>query len=122
MVSRTTRALDALAFIAASLWCASALAAPDEDLLGKAEGYPICPGTLRPEARCVVGLVSRMDELFPSRTITRGATVRPLRRAPAEPAMSYRHAGMPSGIDDYLARNRTTGLLVLKGDTVLVER
>ena len=26
------------------------------------------------------------------------------------------------GIDDYLARNRTTGLLIVAGDTILVER
>jgi hypothetical protein len=49
-----------------------AFAAPDEAELGKAEGYPLCPGLARPANRCLVALVSRFDELFPARTISRG--------------------------------------------------
>lgn len=99
-----------------------AVAAPDEDLLGKAEGYPICPGTARPETRCLVGLVSRFDEIFPARKVAKGAQTRPLARSTTEPAIRYRYQAQDVGIDDYLSRNRTTGLLVLHGDTILVER
>jgi CubicO group peptidase (beta-lactamase class C family) len=97
-------------------------AAPDEGVLGKDEGYPVCPPSLRPEVRCLIGLVSRFDEMFPARTVARAVRARPLARAAAEPALRYTHESQSRGLDDYLAHNRTTGLLILKGDTVLVER
>jgi CubicO group peptidase (beta-lactamase class C family) len=111
-----------LVLFASLLLVVPAFAAPDEAELGKAEDYPLCPGAVRPENRCLVALVSRFDELFPARTISRGGETQVLKRAPAEPAIEYRHQGQRGGLDDYLARNRTTGLLILKGDTILVER
>jgi CubicO group peptidase (beta-lactamase class C family) len=101
---------------------AGAFAAPDEAALGQADGYPLCPPSLRAETRCLIGLVSRFDEVVPTRKVARGAAARPLRRAAAEPAFRYPFQARESGLDDYLARNRTTGLLILKGDTILVER
>ena len=116
----------ALVLVLGSLLVASgatnARSAPDEDALGKPEGYPLCPPTLRPEPRCLVGLVSRFDEIFPARTIARSAEPRPFKRAVPEPAITYTYLGQTRTVDDYLARHRTTGLLVLKGDTILVER
>ena len=103
-------------------FAAGVLAAPDEEALGKAEGYPICPPSLRPDTRCLVGLVSRFDEIFPARKVARGAEVRPLKRAASEPAIHYRYQSQAASLDDYLSRNRTTGLLILKGDTILAER
>jgi CubicO group peptidase (beta-lactamase class C family) len=44
-----------------------------------------------------------------------------LKRA-SEPTLRYTFQSQPGGVDEFLARNRTTGLLILKGDTVLVER
>jgi hypothetical protein len=49
------------------LFCSAALAALDEDALGKADGYPLCAPAQYPEARCLVALVSRFDEVFPAR-------------------------------------------------------
>jgi CubicO group peptidase (beta-lactamase class C family) len=115
-------AVRGLVLFASLLLVVPAFAAPDEAELGKAEGYPLCPGAVRPESRCLVALVSRFDELFPARTIARGGETQVLKRVPAEPAIEYRHQGQRGGLDDYLARNRTTGLLILKGDTILVER
>ena len=34
------------------------------DALGKAEGYPLCARPQRDEARCLIGMVSRLDEVF----------------------------------------------------------
>ncbi len=104
------------------LFAARAFAAPDETALGKDEGYPLCPRSLRTETRCLVALLSRYDELFPARKVARAATARPLKRAGAEPAIRYTYQSQSGGLDDYLSRNRTTGLLILKGDTILVER
>jgi len=111
-----------LSLLASIFLAVGAHAAPDEELLGKAEGYPICPGSARPEERCLVGLVSRFDEVFPARKVARGTAVRPLKRVAADPVIRYTHESRISDLDDYLSRNRTTGLLILKGDTILVER
>jgi CubicO group peptidase (beta-lactamase class C family) len=111
-----------LVLLGSLLLAGGVLAAPDEVALGKAEGYPICSPSLRPEMRCLVGLVSRFDEVFPARKVAKGAEARPLKRAAAEPAIRYTYQGQSIGLDDYLSRHRTTGLLILKGDTILAER
>jgi CubicO group peptidase (beta-lactamase class C family) len=82
------------------------------DLLGKAEGYPACKAGTGYNQRCLVGTFSRYDELIPSRKVAHGQA-RALRRG-AEPKELE--------VDAYLDANRNTGLLVLKGDTILVER
>jgi CubicO group peptidase (beta-lactamase class C family) len=100
----------------------NALGAPDEEALGKAQDYPVCPVSGPVETRCLVGMVSHYDEILPARTILAGARPHPLMRAPSEPAIRYTFQSRDSAIDDYLARHRTTALLILKGDTILVER
>lgn len=112
-------------FAAALLVAAScgAWAAPDEELLGKREGYPLCPRlTGFADLRCVISAVSRTDETYPARRIDNGPVASPLKRAPQEPAIKYSHGFAGGDVDHYLARSRTTGLLILQGDTVLVER
>ncbi len=111
-----------LILLASLLFAAGAFAAPDEEALGKAEGYPVCPPSPQWETRCLVGSMSRYDEVFPARKVAAGAKARPLERSESEPAISYTYQSQRSGLADYLARNRTTGLLILKGDTILVER
>src|SRR5205809_4317459 len=101
------------ALIAGVMAHAPARAAPDEALLGKNEGYPVCKATMAVPERCLVGLVSRRDEISPSRKVARGDEVRVLRRVDEE---------LPVRVDEYLARHRTTGLLILKGDVIVAER
>jgi CubicO group peptidase (beta-lactamase class C family) len=98
------------------------VAAPDEEALGKSEGYPVCGSLLAPEPRCLVGLVSRRDEIHPHRIVARPARARALQRAASEPPIRIDYGQYAGTIDDYLARNRTTGLLILKDHTILVER
>ena len=95
-----------------ALFSLGALAAPDEHILGKSGGYPTCkPGTGF-EQRCLVGTFSRYDELVPARKVAHGQA-RELKRANEPKELE---------VDAYLASNRNTGLLILKGDTVLAER
>ena len=108
--------------LAAALVSAVALAAPDEEALGKAEGYPICSSLVVPETRCLVGIVSRRDEVYPHRIVAKPEHPRELKRTSAEPPIRIDYGMYKGTVDDYLARNRTTGLLILKGDTILVER
>jgi len=106
------------------LVCGAALAAPDEAVLGKAQGYPVCPTGVPTNQACLVGALSHFDKLYPARTVDKGPVARPLKRAEKEPPIIWRtrKAGEPKTIDDFLATNRNTGLLVLQGDTILVER
>jgi CubicO group peptidase (beta-lactamase class C family) len=98
-------------------------AAPDEVALGRDEGYPLCPRARTfVDAKCIIGAVSRADEVYEARKVANGAVVRPLKRVAKEPPIRFTSPGLSGSLDDYLERNRTTGLLVMKGDTVLVER
>lgn len=106
----------------ASLGAPPSLAAPDEAMLGKAEGYPSCTPSFWVEPRCLVAHVSRRDETWKSRKVDRGAKERELDRAPSQPVLRYSYQTLDGGVDEYLSRHRTTGLLLLKGDTILVER
>ena len=70
----------------------------------------------------MVGSFSHLDQLLESRLIRRADAPWRLARAPVEPALSYRYDGQKRTLDDFAARNPTTGLLVARGDTILVER
>ena len=113
-----------LALLGALLVATAALAAPDEELLGKSKGYPVCNLGFG-ENQCLVGALSHFDRLFPARTVQKGAAVRELRKAPKEPPIFYRRLGTadaPKSVNDFLDENRNTGLLVMKDDVILVER
>lgn len=100
-----------------------AVAAPDEQLLGKGAGYPVCPihGS-PPRQECLVGALSHYDQLYPARVVKAG-TPRPLKRAEREPPLVSRtRDGATKTLDEVLATNRNTGLLVMKGDLILAER
>ena len=105
------------AFITGLILSASVCAAPDEDLLGKRDGYPVCKGALAPEQRCLVGNLSHYDEIAPFRVV-KAAAPRTFRHVTREPKIQYKNGD----VDSFLASNRNTGLLILKGDTLLVER
>jgi CubicO group peptidase (beta-lactamase class C family) len=65
---------------------------------------------------------SRLDEIFPARAVPRAAVPSPLRRAATEPTIAYQFEGESRTLDGYLARHPATGLLLARGDTILVER
>jgi CubicO group peptidase (beta-lactamase class C family) len=96
---------------------------PDADELGASEGYPV--GSLNAagprQMRYLVGTYSHFDELVKARVVTRAATPWSFRRAPAAPEMSYSFQGERRSLDDFLRRNRVTGLLIAKDDTILYE-
>ena len=91
---------------------------PDATEYGAAEGYRISV-IWRP--RFFVGGFSHYDQLLDSRPIRRAATPSRLARRP-EPALSYEYQGQRRTLDEYLARNPTTGLIIARGDALLVER
>src|SRR4051794_3795726 len=99
------RTIIPFAALVAILESGATMAAPDEDLLGKADGYPVCAlddANLGPD-RCLVGLFSHFDEVYPARKVARAGPVHPLARAAVEPAISYATPDRRRmGVDDFL--------------------
>ncbi|AVO45760.1 serine hydrolase domain-containing protein [Phreatobacter cathodiphilus] len=62
-----------------------------------------------------------VDRMFATRRIARGAHVFSLERG-AEITPAYGPGGASRGVEDYMLRNHVAGLLVLKGDTIRLER
>jgi CubicO group peptidase (beta-lactamase class C family) len=107
--------LVALAFPAA--------AAPDEDVLGKAAGYPIGKrDSWFFDESVRVGSFSNLDRLLPHYTLTKAASPLPLPKTASEPRIEYRFENRTMTLDDFLARQRITGLLVIKDGEILLER
>jgi CubicO group peptidase (beta-lactamase class C family) len=110
-------------FLVGALASGLVFAAPDEDILGKAEGYPVCPFlNAAPQQRCLVGLLSNFDQVVPARTVAKSTAPRALRRPDKPFELRYAHRERQRDLESFLAEHRNTGLLVLQGDTVLVER
>lgn len=100
-------------------------AEPDESRLGAQQGYPI--GTLSNffASDYRVGSWSAMDRVkgIAVRTVSRGtAAVTALPPAQRPPAIRYSFEGAGYSLDDYLERQRVTGLVILKDGTVVAER
>jgi CubicO group peptidase (beta-lactamase class C family) len=95
---------------------------PDADEQGARQGYPLGDRATFFRVPYLVGSQSHQDEIFPAHIVHRAAKASPLARAAAEPALRYEYQGQTFGLDDYLARNPATGLLVARDETILVER
>ena len=100
-----------------------ALAAPDEELLGKSAGYPI--GTRANwffDESVRVGSFSHLDRLLPHYTLPRSPMTLSLARAAPEPKIEYRFDQQTFGLDDFLAHQRVTGFLLIRNGEILAER
>lgn len=109
---------------AAALFLTAAQAAPDEDALNKASGYPfqrlyadfsLLPDTYK------VGNFTNMDRIFWPREIAASGQPRELTKRSEPFSVSYPFNGKTYTIADILDRQRITGLLILKGDTIVYE-
>ena len=94
---------------------------PDAEGYGLGAGYPKGDRATFGQIGSLVGSHSHLDEIFKSRRVHKASTAARLVRV-AEPPITWRYKGAELSLDDYLARNPTTGLLVAQGDTILVER
>ncbi len=102
---------------------APALAAPDEERLGKEKGYPVGSRSNWFYDEAVrVGSFSRLDTIWPHNILARAQTPSELKRAAEPPAFQYSFEGKKCSIDDYLEHQRVTGLLIIKEGQILVER
>jgi CubicO group peptidase (beta-lactamase class C family) len=94
-------------------------AAPDEIALGKWSGYPA--GGDYGQDVYKIGSFSGLHRVLPSRPVRGGTHVLPLTVGTAL-AVDYTFAGRQFSIENYLDRQRVTGLLIVTGSTVRSER
>jgi CubicO group peptidase (beta-lactamase class C family) len=94
---------------------------PDAEEFGASIGYPTGNPATHWRTRWRVGSFSHLDEIFQARLIHKAPTPSRLVRV-AEPHISPTFRGADLTLDDYLSRTPTTGLLIARGDTILVER
>ena len=94
---------------------------PDAEAFGASMDYPVGTRATFWRTRWSVGSFSHLDEIFRGRLIHKAPTPSRLVRV-AEPHVSWAFEGADLTLDDYLSRNPTTGLLIARGDTILVER
>src|SRR5262249_48031844 len=112
-----------LSIFALIAFAAPVAAAPDEDVLGKAEGYPV--GTLENwfyDEHVRVGSFSHADDIFPYLRVHKSTSPLPLPKAASVPQLGYQFEEQSYTIDDFLAHQRVTGLLVIKDGQILAER
>jgi CubicO group peptidase (beta-lactamase class C family) len=93
---------------------------PDAADYGAAEGFPAGTPATASQVDHLVWTYSHFGELFPSRLVKGAATPWLFKRAP-EPSISYTFGSDRFSIENYLARNPATGLLIAKDDTILYE-
>ncbi len=100
-----------------------AAAAPDENLLGKAAGYPVGrPANWFFDESVRVGSFSHLDSFLPHNTLKKSDAPLPLAVASNSPKIGYQFDGQTYSLDDFLAHQRITGLLVIKDGQILAER
>ncbi|MDF3887947.1 serine hydrolase domain-containing protein [Cupriavidus basilensis] len=113
-----------LLFLLIALLAASAnAAAPDEASLGRAEGYPAARSLKQAYTEpYLVGSFSAMDSFNPSCTLAPADDPLVLKKAAIETPFNYRFHGRKLTLDDYMQRQRATGLLVVKDGEIVAER
>ncbi len=109
--------------VASLLSVAPAGAAPDEDTLGKSAGYPVA-GNLRQayQQHYLVGSFSAMDSFNPSCTLAPSREPVALEKSAADTVFTYRFRGDTFTLDDYMARQRATAVVVVKDGRIVAER
>lgn len=113
-------------FVAAALLLGAGAvtqAAPDEEQLGKASGYPVARSLGQAfQGAYRMGSFSAMDSIAPHCTLPPSAEPLSLKKSGSEPAFRYRFEGRTQSLDDYMQRQRATALLVLKDGEIVAER
>lgn len=105
------------------LTAVAAQAEPDEELLGKSQNYPLGTVSSWYQNPNRVGAWSALYTVpgINTRLVARAGQPRPLTQAAQPPAITYRYRNLSYTLGDYLNRQRTTGLLVLKNGEIVAE-
>ena len=84
--------------------------------------YPIGDRTSMWADPYLIGSLRHVSEIFASRPVRRGETVSVLPRGEQLLTLVYDLGDARFGLDDYLERSRTTGLIVVKDGRIVLER
>jgi CubicO group peptidase (beta-lactamase class C family) len=100
-----------------------ARAEPDAELLGASRGYPVGTAATWYQVPNRVGSWSALDRVqgLQVRRVAAPAQAQPLPRAAQPPEIRYRYRNIGYTLQDYLERQRATGLLVLKDGEIVAE-
>lgn len=88
----------------------------------RAEGYPVGDKGSMWADPYLVGSYRHMDEIYPSRRVPRSGAVSELPVGEPLALETFPVAGVPMKLEDFVARARTTGLIVLKDGKIVFER
>ena len=120
---RRTATLAPLVAAACLLGAFTAHAEPDEDLLGKAQNYPVGTASTWYTNPNRVGAWSALDTVpgIRTRAVARAAQAAPLPLAAQPVEITYRYRNLSYTLPQYLNRQRAVGLLVLKNGNIVAE-
>ncbi len=116
--------LFASGLVATCLWSSLvAYAEPDEDLLGKAQNYPLGTAATWYNNPYRVGAWSAMDRVpgLSTRVVARSPDAKALPRALQPAQINYRYRNIGYTLAEYMERQRATGVLVLKNGEIVAE-
>jgi CubicO group peptidase (beta-lactamase class C family) len=99
-----------------------AASGPAAEDYGAGQGYPMGNRRTFYTIPYLVGSHSHMDAVFEGRIVRKAGTPSRLLHSSAEPPIRWQFQGLDLTLDDYLARNPATGLIIARGETILVER
>lgn len=102
----------------ALLGCALALT----PLTANARELPKAEALLRWTGDDQVTGFRNIDAIFPTREVKRGTTVKPLPLAPEQISPVYRLGDESGSVEDYMARDRVAGLLVISRGRIVLEK
>jgi CubicO group peptidase (beta-lactamase class C family) len=95
---------------------------PEAVAFGADQHFPTGDRDTWLKAEFLVGSFSRYDAIFPSQRVTPAPHRWEFKRAAVEPDIHYEFGGRRLSFDDYLGHFPVTGILLLQGDTILLER
>lgn len=95
---------------------------PEADRFGADRNYPVGDRHTWRETPYLVGSFSRFDTIFPVNHVACSPTPWDFLRAAKEPDIRYEFGGKRHTLDDYLAHFPVAGILLLQGETILLER
>ncbi len=95
---------------------------PEAAAFGADRNFPVGDRRTWLTQEFLVGSFSRYDTIFPSRRAAPAPQPWEFKRAVAEPEIHYEFGGRRLSLAEYLRHFPVTGLLLLQGDTILLER
>ncbi len=95
---------------------------PEAAAFGADRKFPAGDSHTWLEQEFLVGSFSRYDSIFPSQRVAPAPHPWEFKRAPMEPEIHFEFGGRRLSLADYLGHFPVTGILLLQGDTILLER